>query len=898
MIFAPPNPQELTSESDVEQKMVYPLLTADHPSGLGLKDLTILTKASIRRFPIGKGNDRKLYYPDYLVLIDGFPLIVVEVKTPGEGTDEAFREARLYATELNALFPSGLNPLTKILATDGINIVAGRWDHVTPSIEADLSDLNPAKQKMADLSDLLGIAQLRKDFARLGADLKVPQYWKPRRLLGGEAIQQGEVGHNTFGATVSAEFAHIFNPTSQEDRIKIATKGYVPSKRRERYVDPIDRVIRASRPKFESEAILVEDTSAPREILHKLKDQRPLEHQVLLLIGSPGSGKSTFVDHLQYAALPKDIGDATVWVRLNMNNAPAVQSEIYDWLRIEIINGCRLAYSDIDFDELPRLRRVFSVEVRRWEVGVGRLYAAEQRVYDLKLAEHIETLLGDLHAQAVAYARHCATERNKLLILVLDNCDKRNRDQQLLMFEAAQWIQKEFRALVILPLREETYDNHRDEPPLDTALKDLVFRIDAPLFHSVLVSRVQLALNEITGASAKSNTYELPNGFRVVYPDSDKAYYLSAIMSAVFYYDRQIRRIIVGLSASNIRRALEIFLEFCRSGHISEDQIFRIRQSEGKHVLPLALVVRVLLRMNRRFYDSDPSYVKNLFSLYYRDARPSYFARLIILRWLSARFSQQGPSQLKGYFRVATLVEEMSLFGAEAAVVLREVEYLAKAQCVITEDFRTERLTQDDLVRLGPAGFVHLELLENADYLAAVAEDTWFEDEGAAKRVADRINRLEKQFDVGNTIANAREVLTALESARNRDLNAVLAVVESSSFEDLTDLSAIRHGLDTYEVSLTARPWQTAPQKYQLGADVVGTVTVVREFGVFVELEPGVAGLIPASRLPKRFEILDHFHPGEKVVVKPLNIDPIRTRMGLQFVRSADDLVDVNSLHS
>jgi small subunit ribosomal protein S1 len=74
---------------------------------------------------------------------------------------------------------------------------------------------------------------------------------------------------------------------------------------------------------------------------------------------------------------------------------------------------------------------------------------------------------------------------------------------------------------------------------------------------------------------------------------------------------------------------------------------------------------------------------------------------------------------------------------------------------------------------------------------------------------------------------------------------------------------------------------------------VIGTVTNVREFGVFVELEPGVTGLIPASRLPSHFEKLDDFDPGEKVVVKPQNIDPIKARMGLQFVRSAEKDTDL-----
>ena len=55
---------------------------------------------------------------------------------------------------------------------------------------------------------------------------------------------------------------------------------------------------------------------------------------------------------------------------------------------------------------------------------------------------------------------------------------------------------------------------------------------------------------------------------------------------------------------------MEIFLEFCTSGHIKEDQIFKIRRSEGKYTLPLYQVSRVLLRMNRRFYDGDASYIK------------------------------------------------------------------------------------------------------------------------------------------------------------------------------------------------------------------------------------------------------------------------------------------------
>lgn len=63
------------NESDVEQKLVWPMMTAPFPSGLALSTSDVLTKASIRRLEIGKGSSRKLYYPDHVVVIAGLPVL-------------------------------------------------------------------------------------------------------------------------------------------------------------------------------------------------------------------------------------------------------------------------------------------------------------------------------------------------------------------------------------------------------------------------------------------------------------------------------------------------------------------------------------------------------------------------------------------------------------------------------------------------------------------------------------------------------------------------------------------------------------------------------------------------------------------------------------------------------
>ena len=48
---------------------------------------------------------------------------------------------------------------------------------------------------------------------------------------------------------------------------------------------------------------------------------------------------------------------------------------------------------------------------------------------------------------------------------------------------------------------------------------------------------------------------------------------------------------------------------------------------------------------------------------------------------------------------------------------------------------------------------------------------------------------------------------------------------------------------------LQANPWDTIAEKYKVGQRVKGPVTRVAEFGAFVELEPGVEGLIHVSEM-------------------------------------------------
>ncbi len=885
MTFTKPKLSELLNESDVEQKFVFPFLIAEKPFGLGLPSESIVTKRNVRKFLIDKGTKQKSYFPDYLLVKASLPLLVIEVKERGSDLDEAFREARLYAAEMNAMFPAKLNPLSKVIATNGDHLFAGQYDQAKPDFTLAFSDIDVYSEKLNKLYDFLGVEALEKDYARLSALVKPTRYWKPRRLVGGESVQSDIVGYNSFGSTISADLAHVFNPIRREDRAYVAREGYVPSIRRDRYVEPIDQVMRASAPGFHADAKLIADTSKSTEISKIMSAPRQLEHQVLLIIGGAGSGKTTFIDRLQEVSLSKEVRDATVWVHLNMNTAPVSNSEIYDFLRREIVRGLRAAYPELDFDDLETLKAVYGVEANRFRKGLGKLLEGDPDKYNAELYQTLRNADADLHMRAVCHCRHLGNERNKLVVIALDNCDKRTLDEQLLMFEAAQWVQTEFRALVVLPLRDETYDNFRDKPPLDTALKDMVFRIEPPPFHHVLVTRIQLALDQLAKKAPKTYKFDLPNGFKVEYAATDQAYYLTSMVRSVFEHDHQIRRMLDGLSGRNLRVAFELFQEFCRSGHITEDYIVNIRQHKGEYTLPLSVVLAILLRKSFRFYDSDRGHLRNLTDVDIRDAKPNYFNRLMIMRWLDAKFSESGPTGMKGYFPLRDAVSELAIYGLDSKAIQREVEYLAKARCLVTEDFRMEGISEEDLIRLAPAGFVHLELLSNAYYWGAIAEDTWFADDRVAKGVAERIGDIAHHYDSEVILYNARDVVSYLEDQRKKEASAVDAVLGNNRFDAYTDLSMARQGIQKLQRSLTVGSWIEVFDRFPVGTVTKGTIVNAEPFGIFVEVYPGITGLLHISKLPRSFATDEKFDIGEEISVKILSTDPPKRRMALAFVK-------------
>src|SRR5690554_2768468 len=112
---------------------------------------------------------------------------------------------------------------------------------------------------------------------------------------------------------------------------------------------------------------------------------------------------------------------------------------------------------------------------------------------------------------------------------------------------------------------------------------------------------------------------------------------------------------------------------------------------------------------------------------------------------------------------------------------------------------------------------------------------------------------------------------------------------EALSIGQTVQVQVIRFNPETQRISLgmkqlEADPWEGVEAKYPVGAKFKGRVTNITDYGAFVELEPGIEGLVHVSEMSWTKK---NVHPGkivstsQEVEVMVLDVDPQKRRISL-----------------
>jgi len=112
---------------------------------------------------------------------------------------------------------------------------------------------------------------------------------------------------------------------------------------------------------------------------------------------------------------------------------------------------------------------------------------------------------------------------------------------------------------------------------------------------------------------------------------------------------------------------------------------------------------------------------------------------------------------------------------------------------------------------------------------------------------------------------------------------------------DRVEVTVLKYDRETGRISLglkqkTADPWTNVANKYPVGARIKGRVVSLTDYGAFVEIEPGVEGLVHVSEMSWTHEVR---HPsrvvsiGDQVEAAVLNVDPASRKISLGMKQTA-----------
>lgn len=219
---------------------------------------------------------------------------------------------------------------------------------------------------------------------------------------------------------------------------------------------------------------------------------------------------------------------------------------------------------------------------------------------------------------------------------------------------------------------------------------------------------------------------------------------------------------------------------------------------------------------------------------------------------------------------------------------------------------------QIDVRRGDPASYVgqryrfRVTKVESGGRNIVVSRRLLLEDESAAAAV-ETWKSLAVGSVVTGTVTSIREFgafvdiggvegmihVSELGYGRHADPSEVLSVgqtVEAQVIKLEPDPEGGRGRISLSMRALAPDPWQTVAERFPVGTTVTGKVRRLEPFGAFVEIAPGIEGLVHVSRVTLDRRIS---HPRQvlavdsDVEVTVVSIEPEKRRLGLSMVESA-----------
>jgi len=654
------------------------------------------------------------------------------------------QQVRSYCTEFSvpiAVLTNGRTFFTFLASrTDGVPWQEGELI-VFPDIFADTFNFTEFYQLLSRHAVQGGAAH--------NALLKAIKAPSPKNVLSHYADPHGVLPRNKIGLILEPILRSIFSEVTSEYGLEILEHCYVFPAESPLRDQEFETLLLDRPPSYADESFDLASRNVYERFHANIKDYLSTTDWsgTLLIIGGIGVGKTMFLQRFFRLPRPGDsIQRKTVALFIDFRtpglNPEAIPELIYERLEKQIIDLDGTPVPDdkenrrYDFLSLEGLTQVFWSELSAFNRGPAKLLFESQKMkYEQEKVRLLDSLRQDRKVFVRACIRTLNSRYNRYVCIVLDNADQCDPKYQSSVYLYSRTLQVELKTLVVVALREEWYWHWamRQDGPL-SAFHDTIYHIPAPRSRDVLAKRLDYAMGLLEEHGIPRSQISLGQSMQLE-PKHLKLY-LNSCRNA-FFDDEEISLAYECLANGEVREALQIFLDFIRSGHTRVEEYLKAYVERGDYRISFHHFLKSIAFVSRRYYSSAHSRIPNVFfPIRINDYQYSYFSRLYFLSWLASLSKERSPAG-PGFVPINEAIGLLDRLGVSASGARHAVQRAIETGLVEPD----VRLTSDPaswhFVRITARGqYVSHRLIGRFAYLEPMMLDTLLTSAQLRERIA------------------------------------------------------------------------------------------------------------------------------------------------------------------